>query len=87
MTNQNCNVRIKMLMFSCPDYYQPYCRERKKERNKDYNSSGIHRILLLQYTFEDLLDCVQASERELEEALEKLQACLINGNPFSKSQF
>lgn len=33
----------------------------------------------LQYTFSDLLNVVQASEKELWDALEKQQACLING--------
>ena len=34
---------------------------------------------LKQYTFSDLLSVVQASERELQDALEKLQACLVDG--------
>lgn len=34
---------------------------------------------LWQYTFSDLLNVVQASEKELWDALEKQQACLING--------
>ena len=33
----------------------------------------------LQYTFEELLDRVQASESEVWEALEKLQSCVIDG--------
>lgn len=32
-----------------------------------------------QYTFSDLLSVVQASEKELWDALEKHQACLIKG--------
>ena len=35
----------------------------------------------LQYTFEELLDHVQASENEVWEALEKLQSCVIDGKP------
>ena len=40
-----------------------------------------HIFFCLQYTFEELLDHVQASENEVWEALEKLQSCVIDGEP------
>ena len=43
--------------------------------------NGRHVFFCLQYTFEELLDHVQASENEVWEALEKLQSCVINGEP------
>ena len=33
----------------------------------------------LQYTLDDLLNLIQASERELIEALEKIEACPVEG--------
>ena len=41
---------------------------------------GVTFVLVsVQYTFEELLDHVQASDNELWEALDKLQACVIDG--------
>lgn len=39
----------------------------------------VVRITMLQYTFDELLDQVQASEGELFKAIQDLQACLIEG--------
>jgi phage-related protein len=35
--------------------------------------------IILQYSYEDLLNLVQASSMELQTALQKLQACQIEG--------
>lgn len=44
-----------------------------------FTSPSSSMLPFCQYTFSDLLEVVQASERELRDALHKLQACLISG--------
>ena len=54
-------------------------RTKLKYGTKTYQRSRKIHFVSLQYTMAEILDIVQASEAEIDTALQKMQAIIING--------
>lgn len=86
-SNESCGLWISFHV----DFFSCWCHGSQNfpVNPTDWTKFCVHHpciyFLLIQYSFEDLLNLVQGSETEIKESLKKLQACQIEGK--KKSTF
>lgn len=80
-SNESCGLWISFHV----DFFSCWCHGSQNfpVNPTDWTKFCVHHpciyFLLIQYSFEDLLNLVQGSETEIKESLKKLQACQIEG--------